>query len=147
MTELRVGADLKVLSSIGTFVMDAANAAGIDRRAAYRLRLAIDEIATNVIVHGKPLAHSGDDEIRLTADIDEERLRITLEDRGPRFNPLEHELPEEHLDKPIEERPIGGLGVFLAIRGVDQFQYERIDDRNRSTFVVNRPRASSENGR
>ena len=138
MEQLKVAADLEVLSSIGAFVMQAAEAAGIDRRAAYRLRLAVDEMATNIIVHGNPAAHSGDDEIRITAEVTDDRLRITLEDRGPAFNPLEHAVPEEHLAKPMEERPIGGLGVFLAIRGVDQFSYERVGDCNRSIFIVNR---------
>jgi serine/threonine-protein kinase RsbW len=55
----------------------------LDRRAAYRLRLAVDELATNIIVHGNPLEHSGDDEIRLTSEIDDQSLTITLEDRGP----------------------------------------------------------------
>jgi anti-sigma regulatory factor (Ser/Thr protein kinase) len=145
MAELRVGANLDVLSSIGAFVMDAAKAAGLNSRAAYRLRLAVDEMATNVIVHGKPLEHSGDDEIRLVSDIDEQNLKITMEDRGPEFNPLERQVPGEHLVKPLEQRPIGGLGVFLAIRGVDRFHYERVGDINRSIFVVNR--AAMENGR
>jgi anti-sigma regulatory factor (Ser/Thr protein kinase) len=139
MAELRVTATLEVLSSIGAFVMKAAEDAGLDRRAAYRLRLAVDEMATNIIVLGNPLEHSGDDEIRLTSDITDQALTITLEDRGPEFNPLEHETPEGHIDKPMEQRPIGGLGVFLAIRGVDRFLYQRIDDRNRSTFIVHRP--------
>ena len=139
MDELRVSAQLDVLSSIGAFVLKAAENAGLDRRAAYRLRLAVDEMATNIIVHGNPLEHSGDDEIRLTSEIDDRSLTITLEDRGPEFNPLEHETPEGHIDKPMEQRPIGGLGVFLAIRGVDSFLYERVNDRNRSTFIVHRP--------
>lgn len=139
MDELRVSAKLDVLSSIGAFVLKAAEDAGLDRRAAYRLRLAVDEMATNIIVHGNPLEHSGDDEIRLTSDVNDRSLTITLEDRGPEFNPLEHETPEGHISKPMEQRPIGGLGVFLAIRGVDSFQYERAHDRNRSTFIVHRP--------
>lgn len=143
MAELRVGANLDVLSAIGAFVLEAANNAGLERKAAYRLRLAVDEMATNVIVHGKPLQHSGDDEIRLVAEIDEQALKIILEDRGPAFNPLEQASPDEHLNKPMEERPIGGLGVFLAIRGVDQFQYERVGDRNRSIFIVKRAAAES----
>jgi anti-sigma regulatory factor (Ser/Thr protein kinase) len=145
MAELRVGANLDVLSSIGAFVMDAAKEAGLNSRAAYRLRLAVDEMATNVIVHGKPLEHSGDDEIRLVSDIDEESLKITMEDRGPEFNPLARAVPDDHLAKPLEQRPIGGLGVFLAIRGVDHFHYERVGNTNRSIFTVNR--ASSESGR
>jgi anti-sigma regulatory factor (Ser/Thr protein kinase) len=142
MNELRVGASLEVLGSIGAFVLEAANQAGLDRRAAYRLRLAVDEIATNVIVHGKPLEHSGYDEISLAAEMDEHSLQITLEDCGPEFNPLEREVPDDDLEKPLEHRPIGGLGVFLAVRGVDSFRYERAGDRNRSIFVVKRPQGT-----
>jgi anti-sigma regulatory factor (Ser/Thr protein kinase) len=139
MNELRVGASLEVLSAVGAFVLEAAHQAGLDRRATYRLRLAVDEIVTNVIVHGKPREHSGDGEIRLRAEMDEHTLQITLEDRGPAFNPLEREGPDQDLEKPLEQRPIGGLGVFLAARGVDRFQYERAGDRNRHIFVMNRP--------
>jgi serine/threonine-protein kinase RsbW len=142
MDELRVTANLEVLSSIGAFVLKAAENAGLDHRAAYRLRLAVDEMATNIIVHGQPLAHSGDDEIRLTSEMSDQRLTITLEDRGPEFNPLEHESSDGHIDKPMEERPIGGLGVFLATRGVDSFLYERVNDINRSTFIVHRQKAA-----
>lgn len=142
MDELRVTADLEVLSSIGAFVLKAAENAGLDRRAAYRLRLAVDEMATNIIVHGQPLAHSGDDEIRLTSEVNDQSLTITLEDRGPQFNPLEQKSSDGDLGKPMEERPIGGLGVFLAIRGVDSFLYERVEDINRSTFIVYRQKAA-----
>lgn len=143
MAELRVEANLAVLQSIGAFVLDAAEKAGLDRRAAYRLRLAVDELATNVIVHGKPAVHSGDDQIRIVSEVDDQHLTIVMEDRGPAFNPLEHEGVDEHLEKPIEERPIGGLGVFLAIRGVDQFKYERVGDRNRTIFIARRPAAGA----
>ena len=143
MAELRTGATLDVLGAIGAFVMDAARDAGLSSRAANRLRLAVDELATNVIVHGKPLEHSGDDEIRLVADIDEERLTITMEDRGPEFDPRAHAIPIDHLTKPLEERPIGGLGVFLAVRSVDGFDYARVGDVNRSTFVVKRAAAEA----
>lgn len=138
LAELAVGANLDVLSSIGAFVMDAAKEAGLNSGTAYRLRLAVDEMATNVIVHGKPLEHTGDDQIRLVSDIDDQTLTITMEDRGPEFNPLAHEVGDDELVKPIDQRPIGGLGVFLAVRSVDRFQYDRVGNLNRSIFVVNR---------
>jgi serine/threonine-protein kinase RsbW len=142
MDALTVGATLESLSAIGGYIRDAAAEAGLDSRAAYRLRLAVDEMATNIIVHGRPLDHSGDDQILLKADMDDQALTITLEDAGPAFNPLEHQTPDQLLATPIEERPIGGLGVFLATRGVDEFQYERLSDRNRSKFIVRRGAAT-----
>jgi anti-sigma regulatory factor (Ser/Thr protein kinase) len=138
MESLTVAAHLDALSAIGAFVMQAAERAGIDKRAAYRLRLAVDEIATNIVVHGRPGERGADATILVEADTDDTTLTVTLEDAGPAFNPLEHATPDDQLEKPMHERPIGGLGVFLAIKGVDEFRYERAGSRNRNIFVVNR---------
>lgn len=146
MDALRVASSLEALSPIGAFVMKAAEQAGIDKRAAYRLRLAVDEIATNIVVHGRPGERGAADDIVVEAEADEASLTITLEDSGPAFNPLEHQEPQ-NLTSPIDERPIGGLGVFLAIRGVDQFRYERVGERNRNIFVVRRQAAAAAPGR
>jgi anti-sigma regulatory factor (Ser/Thr protein kinase) len=142
MEALRVPSSLEALSPIGAFVMKAAEQAGIDKRAAYRLRLAVDEIATNIVVHGRPGERGASDDIVVEAAVDDAGLTITLEDHGPAFNPLEHQSPQ-NLDRPIDERPIGGLGVFLAVKGVDQFRYERDGTRNRNIFVVRRPDAGA----
>jgi anti-sigma regulatory factor (Ser/Thr protein kinase) len=136
MDELTVPAALEALGTIGAYVLKAATAAGIDNRAAYRLRLAVDEIATNIIMHGRP-GDRGADAITVRAAMDDLSLTISLEDGGPAFNPFEQEGPMD-LDQPIEERQMGGLGVFLAIRGVDGFGYERLGALNRNTFVVHR---------
>lgn len=137
MQPLRVAATLESLSAIGEFVLQAAAEAGVERRSAYRLRLAVDEIATNVVVHGRPGEHGADNVMTVEATAADDALTITLEDEGPAFNPIEKE-PPDHIERPMQERPIGGLGVFLAIRGVDQFRYERVGTTNRNTFVVHR---------
>ncbi|MDQ4077674.1 MAG: ATP-binding protein, partial [Chloroflexota bacterium] len=112
------------------------------RRAAYRLRLAVDEIATNAILHGYQSAGREGD-VRVEADIDADTLTIVLEDTGDPFNPLQHDTPdEEELGQPLEEREIGGLGVFLALQGVDEFRHEHTGQRNRNVFVVRRPGAA-----
>jgi serine/threonine-protein kinase RsbW len=128
---------LASLSAIGQFIMDQSTAAGLTGKAAYRLRLAVDEVATNTINYGYKGLATGT--IDLRADIDEQTLTITLEDTAPPYNPNERETPLS-LDMPVEERPIGGLGVFLALTGVDQFRYERAGDKNCNIFVMNRPR-------
>lgn len=136
MEPLRVPARLESLGTIGAYVLQAAEAGGIDKRAAYRLRLAVDEIATNIILHGRPGQH-GEEILIVKASVDDESVSIVLEDCGAAFNPLEKEEPID-LARPMEERQIGGLGVFLAIRGVDRFHYDRIDGINRHTLVVHR---------
>ena len=52
MDSMVVPGVLDSLSAIGRYVLGAAWAAGLDKRAAYRLRLAVDEIATNAVLHG-----------------------------------------------------------------------------------------------
>lgn len=130
---------LESLGAIGRYVAAAATAAGLDRPAAYKLRLAVDEIATNAVVHGYQEAGlSG--EVAVSATIDERTLLIAVEDTARPFDPTAMILPdEEELDRPLEQRPIGGLGVMLAREGVDDLRYERVEGRNRTMIIVNRP--------
>ncbi len=139
MEPLTVPATLDDLEILADFVIQAARAAGLEKKPAYRLRLAVDEIATNIVTHGyQEMGLVGD--ITIYADMDEETLTITLEDNAVPYNPLEEaEVTEEDLHKPLEERKIGGLGIFLTLRGVDRFTYERMNNRNCNIFTMRRP--------
>jgi anti-sigma regulatory factor (Ser/Thr protein kinase) len=66
---------------------------------------------------------------------------VTLEDCAPHYDPFDRDIHrvEEDFNKPLEERQIGGLGVYFAMRAVHDFRYEYRDGRNRNTFVVHRP--------
>ena len=140
MKPLTVPGTLDALGTIREYVKDAAVAAGLDKKASYRLRLAVDEIATNIIVHG--YAEAGlEGVVSLRADIDEETLTISVEDTGVAYDPRRHESPDD-LDQPLEQREIGGLGVFLAIQNVDEFLYEYVEGRNRNILVMDRPAVS-----
>jgi len=128
---------LDSLSAIGQYVNTAALAAGLEKKVAYRLRLAVDEIATNIIIHGyQEAGRSGD--IVVLSEIDQKTLTITLEDTSAPFDPRGLGRPEQ-IDKPIHERPIGGLGIYLTIESVDKFDYEYVNNRNRNIFIVKRP--------
>lgn len=109
------------------------------KKSSYRLRLAVDEIATNIIVHGYEESNL-EGNITIIASIDEKCLTITLEDTGPVYDPATRPDPE-NLHQPMEERSIGGLGVYLAFQGVDRFTYERVGNCNRNIFVMNCPPA------
>jgi anti-sigma regulatory factor (Ser/Thr protein kinase) len=135
---ITVPGTLDSLARIRAFVKTAADAAGLDKKATYRLQLAVDEIATNIVVHGYAENELAGD-VTLEAEVSDSELRITLEDCATPFNPHSRERPAQ-LDLPLEERPIGGLGVFLAIENVDRYEYEYADGRNRNTFIVMRNR-------
>jgi serine/threonine-protein kinase RsbW len=138
MDPLTLPATLESLGPLVQYVLSAAAAAGLDRKAAYRLRLAVDEIATNIITHGYADAHI-DGDVVVNANVGDDQLVITLEDWAPAFDPRVQADPD-HIDKPSDERPIGGLGVFLAVKSVDGLDYEYRDNKNRNILTMNRPK-------
>jgi serine/threonine-protein kinase RsbW len=136
MERLTVPGTLESLETVADYVAEAAAAAGLDEETSYRLRLAVDEIVTNVVLHG--YGDTGNKGmLELQAGIEEKSLTIFIEDTGLTYNPQQYRRPEG-LDLPIDQRQVGGLGVYLAMRSVDKFLYERVGDRNRHTLIVNR---------
>jgi anti-sigma regulatory factor (Ser/Thr protein kinase) len=139
MEPLTVSGILNSLGEISQYVMNAAKSAGLEKKTSYQLRLAVDEIATNIILHGYEEAGLQGN-VKVMAHIDDHHLTITVEDEGVPYDPTQ-KAPQDDLDLPLEERQIGGLGVYLAMEGVDQFSYERVDYKNRNIFIMNRPQS------
>jgi serine/threonine-protein kinase RsbW len=139
MKPLTVPGTLDSLGPIREHVRAAAASAGLDRKRAYRLELAVDEIATNIVNHGySETGRTG--KIVVHAAIDADALTITLEDTAVPFDPGRLKRPPQ-IDLPLADRPVGGLGVFLAIENVDEFRYEYVKGHNRNIFVVKRAAA------
>ena len=139
-------ATVNVLGDVRQFIKDAASQAGLDRKSTYNLQLALDEIVTNVILYGYE-ASGLTGNVVLKSDITEKSLVITLEDTGIAYDPRTREMPDEDdLSKDLEDRPIGGLGIYLAINGVDEFNYERAGNRNINTFTVYQSRRRQQTG-
>jgi len=133
---ITVPGQLDSLQTVRDFVKRAAAEAGLEKTVAYRLILAVDEIVANIVIHGyEEAGRQGD--VEIVAGLDAARLRIDVYDRGIPFDPNGHKTPD-HLNQPLENRPIGGLGVHLAREGTDDFQYEFIDGRNHNIFIVYR---------
>ena len=137
---LTFAATLEALGEIGRHIDEVSRAAGLSKQQAYNLRLAVDEVATNIVVHGyQKSGQSGDIVVR--TETSDEAVTITLEDTSPAFDPTRRAMPtDEDLAIPLEDRKIGGLGIFLAMKSVDQLRYQRRGDRNLNTFVVYRQR-------
>ena len=136
MNSIVLPGTLEALEPLSTFLTQVSENAGLDAKAAYRLQLAIDEIVTNSIVHGYQEAGL-EGEVSLHAEIDDRALTVVVEDTGTAFDPNTLKQPS-NLDAPLEERNIGGLGVYLALKSVDGFRYERKGNRNSNTFVIHR---------
>ena len=137
MIQHRLPASLAALSDIRRLVTQACQTVGLSEDATYRLALAVDEIATNIITHGyEEQGMTG--EIVVSFDHTDQELTVLLEDTGAAFDPRDRSLPTaEDLDKPLDDREIGGLGIFLALAGVDRFDYQRSHNVNRNLFAMN----------
>lgn len=124
------------LSAIRQFVTDASQQAGLDKQAMYRLILAVDEIATNIFTYGYKDSEN-EPTIDVHASISDGLLTIALEDDAPKFDPTEHQVRDD-LESDLDQRSIGGLGVYLALNNVDGFEYEYANGRNRNVFMMKR---------
>jgi anti-sigma regulatory factor (Ser/Thr protein kinase) len=119
-------------------VRERAKQGGLPAKAVYNLCLAIDEIATNVVLYGYEKAgRTGS--LRIGTSLDEETFTVTLDDEGVAFDPSRFvpPTPEEFAQR-LEDRTIGGLGLFLAFRSVDTLRYDVRSGVNRHTFSVKR---------
>jgi anti-sigma regulatory factor (Ser/Thr protein kinase) len=136
MEETRFPARLESLAAIRHSVGHAAAAGGLDRGAAYRLMLAVDELASNIIIHGYQ-ENGLDGVIDVTIAVTGDGLTVTMEDDAVPFDPRQHNGPsDEYFDSPLDDRPIGGLGVMLTFDGIDDYDYQWVDGRNRNVLTV-----------
>ena len=133
MPSLTMSGDLDCLDQVEQFVKEVAQEAGLDAKAIYKLHLAVDEVVTNIVTYG--YAASGlQGDITLSTSLSEEALTLTVEDSAPFYDPFKKAAPAINL--PAEQRAIGGLGIYLAVRSVDKFYYERVAGKNHSVFIV-----------
>ncbi|MFZ4555590.1 MAG: ATP-binding protein [Pseudanabaena sp.] len=137
MKTLTLPAQLSSLKTIGQFIIAVCQEAEISSKRAYKLRLAVDELVTNIIVHG--CANSTTESmLEINAEIEPVNLKITIADTGLPYDPRERVFDESILSQPIEERPIGGLGVFLSLQSVDEFSYQSTEHKNISSLWLRR---------
>ncbi|MBC8400402.1 MAG: ATP-binding protein [Candidatus Marinimicrobia bacterium] len=103
----------------------------LDPGFIYKINLAIDELITNTISYG--FADDKKHYINIIVTLVEKKLMATIEDDGKYFNPLEVPTPE--LDQSIEERKIGGLGIYLTRQFTDELSYKRENRKNVISFT------------
>jgi serine/threonine-protein kinase RsbW len=131
---LRVAAELSELETIRRFVEQQSTPLRIDPSVMYDLLLAIEEIVTNIIIHGyRRQPGTIDVVMRQVAD----GLEIRLRDQAPPFDPTQ--VPAPDLSAPLSRRPLGRMGIHLTRQLVDSMTYCRTPDgTNQLTLVKER---------
>ena len=92
---------------------------GVTDEILYDMQLAVDEACTNIITHGYADMDPGS--IILDLEMDPDKLTISLTDFGHSFEPGSAPMPD--VQAPIEERELGGFGLFFIQQSVDQMDY------------------------
>ena len=100
------------------------NALPVDVRRS--ISIALDELLANALTHGR----QGRDPCSVTVEVqlDQDHVTVTVTDDGMPFDPFAREAPDTTLS--VEERPIGGLGIHLVGRLMDEVSYQRREDHN-----------------
>jgi anti-sigma regulatory factor (Ser/Thr protein kinase) len=108
---------------------------GVSRAVTWPVEVSLDEVLANVVRHGlEGRGESARVELELWFEPgDPPRCEVRVADDGPEFDPLRAPAPDTTLG--VEERPIGGLGIELVKRLMDEIQYERRDGRNHLRLV------------
>ncbi len=116
---MRIKGDIGQLRTIREFVAQASSELNVDERVIPDLRLAVDEICTNVFVHGYD-GQGG--QVEVTVEPTEEGIEVKVRDWGRSFDP--EAVPVPDLDRCLEQRPLGGLGLFLVRQLMDEVRFE-----------------------
>ena len=139
MPEITTDAKIENLGALLEFVERACRDSGVAQSDVFAFRLAADEVCTNIINYGYAGREPGP--ITLAFSTADDRMVLTVGDRGRPFNP--DDAPAPDLESSWEERQIGGLGLFLLQSMMDEVRYEADGGEGNRLTLVKRKAASS----
>ena len=119
-------ADISNLPLFRKFAVDACQKLKVDEEKIERFKLAVDEICSNIILYGYKNLEPGNIKLRIRKLNNE--IIVEIEDTGHPFNPELIETP--NLSDNIDEREIGGLGLFFVKEIIDEIDYQNKDGMN-----------------
>ncbi len=123
-------ASLENLRSILQWILDELKGVGFDRDSLNKIELASEEAIVNVYKHGyKGRAEKIEIEVKRLP----KKCEIVIKDHGPPFNPLKWKGVD--ITSPLDEREIGGLGIYFIRNSMDGVRYARIKNQNVLTLV------------
>ena len=131
--QLTLKNDLSLVKELNSFVKSVNQEMGLDKSLGMKLMLAVEEAVVNVMDYAYPNGMEG--EVRIDVKVTPDRMNYTITDRGMAFEPTEVSKVDTSLS--VEDRPIGGLGIFLVRNLMDSINYERNDGKNILTLMKN----------
>jgi serine/threonine-protein kinase RsbW len=124
-------AELDAISALTERVAAFLGESGVDARAAHHVALVLDELLTNVAIHG-----AIETPVSVSVTVLPDRVTAEVVDGGAMFDPRVERHPDVTAE--VEQRQVGGLGLLLVHRVTEGLAYERAGNRNRTTFSISR---------
>ena len=131
MKQIKVKADTAELDNVLSFADAILEELGCSVKAQMQIDIAIEEIFVNIAHYAYPESE-GEAVIYVEPGESGSSVTITFEDEGIQYDPLKNEDPDITLS--AEDRPIGGLGIFMVKKSMDEVSYEYKDGKNRLTI-------------
>ena len=128
---MRTTAAVKELPALVEFLQRVWRDWALPAAAAFPFELALDEVFMNVVMHGTT-PDGSPREVSVLLRHAGSAVTMVMEDDGPAFDPLTLDAPD--IDAPIEERELGGLGVFLVRELMDEVSYAYTGTHNQLTM-------------
>lgn len=136
MKTVRFAAKFEMLDEIREFVGKIARQGGFSDKDVYNIQLATDEAASNIIEHAYHNLPSG--VIELSCGLKGDVITVILTDRGESFDPSEVPVPDLKAD--LSDRKIGGLGIYLMRKLMDEIHYQPGPDKTNVLKMTKRKR-------
>ena len=126
--------DINDIPRLHEYMQGIAEEADLDHPFAMSLNLALEEAVSNVMLYAYPAGTEG--KVDIDTHIREDHIEFSVSDCGVPFDPTAKVDPD--LDLEVEERPVGGLGIYLVKRIMDSVSYARTDGKNILTMIKKR---------
>ena len=118
--------NIEEVPQLAAFVDEVCETAGLDMSTTTNMNIALEEAVVNVMSYAYPSGSVG--EVQIDALLGDKELCFVIRDKGKPFDPTAQDEADTTLS--LEERPIGGLGIYLVRQLMDSINYERIDGQN-----------------
>jgi len=129
--QLKIRNDISELNRVVAFLDELEEKWKFPAHLKSSINLVLEEALTNIIFYA--FDKNTENEITIELETEGNQLEIILTDSGKPYDPTQQKEPDINLS--AEDRPIGGLGIFLIKQMMDQVSYQRIDNTNQLSMV------------
>ena len=134
MIEREFNAKVDELPNVISFVESELEKYGFSLKIILQFNLVVEELFVNIASYAYKENESGKCKIIIEYDKKKQEVKISFEDNGIKFNPLEKEDPDTNTE--IQDMQIGGLGIYIVKESMDNVEYKY--ENNKNILILNK---------